>query len=99
MSEGQTTAQNQPEGAAQSTDVGVQHKAESILERGDSIVKRIEEGEKRLTEHLARAEQVLARQLLGGRADAGSITTTPQQEQSKKVDELVAKQLGQYFKK
>lgn len=53
------------------TGEGNKPEATSIVERADSIAKRLEDSEKRIDEKLKQLQDLEARRVLGGRAEAG----------------------------
>lgn len=85
------------EQAAGNSGEGSESKADGLVERADAIAKRLEEANKTAQEVLARNEQILAMQRLGGRSEAGqpSKPLTADDIAQKQADEVIAK----YFKK
>lgn len=51
--------------------VGNTPKSSSVLDRTDALVKRLEEANKVAERHLAKQEELYARQKLGGNSEAG----------------------------
>ena len=58
----------------------------SLIDRADAVAKRMEEANKKAEELLTRQEAIAARMLLSGRADAGHIEKTPEQNQKEEAD-------------
>jgi len=68
----------------------------SIIERADAVAKRMEDANKKAEELLARQEAAAARMMLSGRAEAGQIKKTAEEEQKEQLDEKVKAALGRY---
>lgn len=51
----------------------------NMLDRADALARRIEEANKKTEELIARQEAIAARQMLAGRAEAGSIPAQPKE--------------------
>ena len=57
----------------------------SVVERVEKATKTLEEVERRIDEKTKSYEQLIARQLLSGRSEAGTIHKTPEQLNAEKV--------------
>lgn len=61
----------------------------NLIEKAESIAKRLEEANKRAEELARRNEETLARLMLSGRAQAGTIQKTPEQEEEEQINKEV----------
>jgi hypothetical protein len=68
-----------------------------LLEKADSVAKRLEDANKRTEELLARQESAVARMMLSGRANAGTVKKDPIQEQAEKDLEESKKSIARYY--
>lgn len=82
------TAENSGEGNITSTP--------TLIERADSAAKRMEEANKKSEELLARHESILARNMLSGRAEAGTIQKSPEQTEKEMIDKQVAETMKRF---
>lgn len=74
---------------------GLQSETESIVERANKAAERLEQANKKLEENMIKQEQLLARQVLGGRADAGQvINKTPDEVAKADATKLLSKYYG-----
>lgn len=71
-------------------------KTDDIISKAEAIAKRIEEGNKRTEELLKIQEQQIARVMLSGRAEAGTVAKTPEEEKNEMLDKLIKTQLAKY---
>ena len=83
--------ENKEQPAHENSEAGIQPGTTSMLERADNLAKRIEEGNKQLAELLRKQEEVLSRQLLSGRAEAGNPQQQPKIETPKEYAERIMK--------
>ena len=51
----------------------------TLIEKADAVAKRMEEANKKAEELIRRQEEITARMLLSGRAEAGQIQKSPEQ--------------------
>ena len=68
--------------------------ATSIIDKADMVARRIEDGVKRYEEMAARIEGAAARIMLGGRAEAGSISKTEEEKKKEFIQSEINKRLG-----
>lgn len=98
MSEEIKPKENAPTATETNTSTGSVSSTDSLVERADSIAKRVEEANKQAGEYLKRMEEIVTRNLLSGRADAGQPTKTPEQERQDKIA-AEAKAIADRFKR
>lgn len=91
-----TNAEGQKEQPANNIGNGNKPETASLIDRADSVAKRMEEANKKAEEHLARMEQVLARQMLSGRAEAGTSNKSKEQTDLEKLEAEVKATLARY---
>ena len=61
----------EPETAEAGADEGDEPKATTLLDKADAVSKKLEEANIKTEELLKRREELAAKEMLGGRADAG----------------------------
>ena len=76
---------------ADDTDKGSEPKAVSTLDRVHADVKRMEEIEKNFGEKLERMEEILAKNMIGGITEGGSIPKLSQEDKTKLEAEEIVK--------
>lgn len=87
--------QEVPAGTESNSNAGVQPETPSMLDRADALRKGIEEATAKLKAENDRTEQLVARSMLSGRAEAGGRPMTKEQE----VDAKVAETLKKFYRK
>lgn len=96
MSEEQTIPTTPETPSTENSNVGSEPKADNIIDKADSVAKRLEEANKKSEELLKRHEAVVARMMLGGRAEAGTPSKTKEQIEQEKVEEEAKATLSRY---
>lgn len=68
----------------------------SALERADALRKSLEETETRIKEHVDKFENILARQMLSGRSQAGEAQKTNTEIQAEQVEKEAAEIINRF---
>jgi len=87
MTDEQIKAEGTTENTEGDIDVGNEPKASSLIDSALATAERLESANKKTEELIKRQEEVLARQLLSGRADVS-------QQEAPKTTEQTAQELG-----
>lgn len=73
-------------------------KEENTFDKAEAMAKRIEEANKRQEEILKRNEEIASKILLSGRAEAGQVRKSPEQEMDEEADRQ-AKEIIKRFRR
>ena len=68
----------------------------SIIEKADAVAKRMEQANKKAEDLLIRQEAVAARMMLSGRAEAGQVKKSAEEEVNEKLDADVKAAINRY---
>jgi len=93
MSEEKSKESEQP---TSNDDAGNKSETINLIDRADSVAKRMEEANKKAEDNLRRLEDLTARQLLGGRAQAGTTMKSKEEVEKEFLDEQVKKTVSRY---
>lgn len=68
----------------------------SIIDKADAVAQRMEAANVRAEALLVRQEAIAARMMLGGKAEAGQVNKTPEQNEAEAIDKRVAETLKRF---